>query len=190
MASPNAGRRSVLVGLDLFRLQDKAELMAADIAWRFVYRGSPDVLGTALGFALPTTPLRASGDAARAALWLGPDEWLLIGAAAEAKDMLTELQAEMSGAACLLDVGHRTVGLDLTGPRAAEVLACGCPLDFALPAFPVGMCTRTLFGKCEVVVWRRADASFYLEAGRSFAPYLVSFLSEAANSIPLADSLA
>jgi sarcosine oxidase, subunit gamma len=191
MAKPTADRQSALAGLVLFNLSGMVELTAADIASRFVFRGSADALRDALGFALPTTPLRAAGDGTRAALWLGPDEWLLIGVAAEFRNMPHDLQAELStGAVCLVDVGHRTAGLYLTGPRAADVLACGCPLDFALAAFPVGMCTRTIFGKCEVIVWRLADARFYLEAGRSFAPYLVSFLREAVNGMPVEDSFA
>ena len=45
--------------------------------------------------------------------------------------------------------------------------------------FPVGMCTRTLFGKAEIVLWRmRADA-WRIEVWRSFAPYVLGCLEEA-----------
>jgi sarcosine oxidase, subunit gamma len=183
MARPTVDRRSALAGLRLFNLSGKVALTAADVACRFIYRGSPDVLGSALGFPLPTTPLRAASGGERAALWLGPDEWLLVAATAEVRDTLNDLRMKLSAApASLVDVGHRNIGLSLAGAGAGDVLACGCPLDFALAAFPVGMCTRTIFGKCEVVVWRVGDERFHLEAARSFAPYLVNLLAEASRA--------
>jgi sarcosine oxidase subunit gamma len=58
-------------------------------------------------------------------------------------------------------------------------LSAGCPLDLDLAAFPIGACTRTVLGKTEIVLWRRAQDSFHLEVWRSFATYLTAFLSEA-----------
>ena len=46
-------------------------------------------------------------------------------------------------------------------------------------AFPVGMCTRTLFGKAEIVLWRTAPRPFRIEVWRSFAPYVLGCLDEA-----------
>jgi len=187
MASSTASRRSALAGLALGGRNGAVELSEAAVACRFVYRGAPDVLGNALRFPLPTRPLSAVSVGGRAALWLGPDEWLLIAVSTELKEMLDDLRTTLSTApACLVDVGNRNVGLIISGPRAADLLACGCPLDLGLAAFPVDMCTRTIFGKCEVVVWRLADQKFHLEAWRSFAPYLVCLLGEAANSLPQA----
>ena len=53
-------------------------------------------------------------------------------------------------------------------------------LDLHLDAFPVGMCTRTLFGKAEIVLWRTGEETFHIEVWRSFAPYLLGCLNEAA----------
>lgn len=50
-------------------------------------------------------------------------------------------------------------------------------------AFPVGMCTRTLLGKAEIVLWRTAPEVFRIEVWRSFAAYLSAFLEEAARGI-------
>ena len=47
-------------------------------------------------------------------------------------------------------------------------------------AFPVGMCTRTVLAKADVVLWRRAEDWFRLECWRSFAPYVTDFLRQAA----------
>jgi sarcosine oxidase subunit gamma len=42
------------------------------------------------------------------------------------------------------------------------------------------MCTRTVLGKSEVVLWRTGAHAFHIEAWRSFLPYVWRFLEEAA----------
>jgi sarcosine oxidase subunit gamma len=46
------------------------------------------------------------------------------------------------------------------------------------------MATLTLFDKAEIVLWRRAPATFHLEVWRSFSPYLMGSLAEAARGAP------
>jgi sarcosine oxidase subunit gamma len=46
------------------------------------------------------------------------------------------------------------------------------------------MATRTIYDKAEIVLWRRAADSFQVEIWRSFAPYLVAALTEAARGAP------
>src|SRR5260370_1651940 len=56
-------------------------LRALPPAMRYVLRGGSDVAAAAeraLGFGIPATACRATVAGDRAALWLGPDEWLLI----------------------------------------------------------------------------------------------------------------
>jgi sarcosine oxidase subunit gamma len=52
-------------------------------------------------------------------------------------------------------------------------------LDLGLSAFPIGMCTRTLFGKAEIVLWRTGEAQFHIEVWRSFAGYVWGVLGVA-----------
>ncbi len=78
----------------------------------------------------------------------------------------------------LVDVSHRQVGLDIHGQHAQWLLEAQCPLPLDLRGFPVGMCTRTLFGKAEIVLWRTAEQAFRIEVWRSFAPYVVELLRE------------
>jgi sarcosine oxidase, subunit gamma len=138
----------------------------------------------AFGTPVPTTACRAGVQAERAALWLGPDEWLLLAPAAAAAAVLSGLESALSGLACsIVDVSHRQIGLEVAGARAELLLAAGCPLDLQPQAFPVGMCTRTVLGKTEVVLWRTAPDTFRLEVWRSFAAYLSAFLAEAARGM-------
>ena len=75
------------------------------------------------------------------------------------------------------------MALEVTGPDAALLLAAGCALDLGPGAFPVGMCTRTMLAKAEIVLWRTGPEAFRIEVWRSFAPYLCAFLSEAGRGI-------
>jgi sarcosine oxidase, subunit gamma len=53
-------------------------------------------------------------------------------------------------------------------------------LDLDLSAFPVGMCTRTVLAKAEIVLWRTSQDVFHVEVWRSFADYVSRFLAEVA----------
>ena len=112
---------------------------------------------------------------------LGPDEWLLHGPE-DAADTLSGVIAAVLGDIphAVIDIGHRHAGLQLEGPKTADMLNAGCPLDLANKAFPTGAATRTLLGKAEIILWRRSDTPTYvIECGRSFAPYVWDFLVEA-----------
>ena len=125
-----------------------------------------------LRVALPTTPCRSNRTSERAALWLGPDEWLVL-----AEDG-TALPIAHAGAS-IVDVSHRDTALSVSGPRAAWTINAFCALDLHPAAFPVGMCTRTVFGKAQIVLWRTGEAAFHIEVARSFAPYVWACLEEA-----------
>ena len=108
-------------------------------------------------------PLRAAG---HTALWLGPDEFLVL------DDKPPPIQADS-----LVDVSHRTTGIRLEGPRAAWCVNAFCALD--LGDFPMDACARTLFGKAEIVLWRRGETEFHIETARSYLPYVWACLEEA-----------
>ena len=152
-------------------------------AARFIVRGRPDVAeaaAAALGFPLPTEVCRAATGGDLAALWLGPDEWLVVGAQLRQEALGAALEEALSTVPhSIVDVGHRNVGFTVSGPKAAFVLNHGCPLDLDIEAFPVGMCTRTVLAKIEIVLWRVGADAFRFECWRSFAPYALAFLEEA-----------
>lgn len=134
-----------------------AELLELPPRPRHILRG--DAAGAVLdGLRLPAEPCRAAEAGCRAALWLGPDEWLLLG-----------FPAAPEGFA-VVDISDRQLAYRLDGPDAATLLAAGVPLD--LDAFPVGMCTRTLFDKAGITLWRIGETAWHIEVARSLAPYL------------------
>ena len=179
--------RSPLEGLAL-PVGPRFTLSEAPPAARFILRGG-EAVRVACGMVFTAEPPSrlgsASEGAGRAALWLGPDEWLLMADGGEAAAIGNTLESVLEGTAhSLVDVSHRQIGLIASGPAAARVLNAGCPLDLDPHAFPVGFATRSLFEKVEIVLWRRAETTFHLEVWRSFALYLVGSLAEAARGAP------
>ena len=138
--------------------------------------------GGALGLVISQVACRAAVNGIRAALWLGPDEQLLTGPeGADIAAMLAPALRDLPHS--LVEVSHRQIALEVSGPHAAALLNAGCPLDLDLGAFPVGMCTRTVLAKAEIVLWRTSEAVFHIEVWRSFAAYVSQFLAEVAREI-------
>ena len=157
---------------------------------RYILQGPAAALAaadTVLGFSEPHVASRARRNARASVLWLGPDERLII-ANAEVSTTTPNLEPLLRSALAslphsLVDVSHRQLGLQLSAAFAEDLLNCGCPQDLSLVAFPLDMCSRTLFNKTEIVLWRRGPEEFQIEVWRSFVPYLEGWMREAAQDL-------
>jgi sarcosine oxidase, subunit gamma len=179
-------RQTALTAESILNTRGVGRIEAAPTASRLIFRGNgaAAIAGASFGVALPQTACRAAVAGVRAALWLGPDEWLLIAPDSEGAVLWADLRAALDASAhSLVDISHRQIGLELTGPRVGQLINAGCPLDLDLDSFPIDMCTRTIFAKAEIVLWRRAKDSFRVEVWRSFAPYVSDFLKEASHGV-------
>ena len=158
-------------------------LQPAEPAFRLALRApekSLSALSKALGVTLPAKPKSSASKGSRSALWLGPDEWLVIdtGTADPNADLAKSRMLHSA-----VDVSHRNCAILVTGKAAADVLNAGCPLDLSLTAFPAGAATRTVLGKIEVVLMRTGADEFRVECWRSFADYAFTYLADAATGL-------
>jgi sarcosine oxidase subunit gamma len=155
---------------------------AGPFASRLAFRGDADAVakaGSAFGVAFPSEANRASTKGARSVLWLGPDEFLLVAPDGEAPAIEAAIASALGAAPhSLVDVSERNASILVAGPEAETVLGVGCLLDLHPSVFPVGMSTRTLFAKAEIVLWRTGAHEFHIEVWRSFAPYVWGLLLE------------
>ena len=156
-------------------------------AARFTLRGRAPVMaaaGAALGLNISDVACRSSANGQRAVLWMAPDEQLILAASEGGESLGAHLRAALSALPhSLVDMSHRQLALEVSGPTAQTLLNAGCPLDLHISAFPVGMCTRTVLGKADIVLWRTGPDSFHVEVWRSFADYVARFLTEAAREL-------
>ena len=126
------------------------------------------------------------GGADAAVLWLGPDEWLVVGP----PDGETALEAQLHdalgdhvGRVAIVDVSANRTTLELRGPRARELLEFGCPIDLHPRAFGPGRCAQTLLARANVLIWHVADEpedTWRLFVRPSFAAYVAAWLADAA----------
>jgi sarcosine oxidase subunit gamma len=157
-----------------------ARLSMAAPAARASLRAGPDALAAlsaALGVTLPQKPKTSAGANGVDALWLGPDEWLLIGP--DGTDFVG-IAAKSGVLHSMVDVSHRNIGILVSGPGARTAISSACPQDLTPSVFPVGACSRTVFGKMEIVLFRTEEQTYRVECWRSFADYCFGMLAEGA----------
>jgi sarcosine oxidase subunit gamma len=124
------------------------------------------------GLRLPLTPNRVTTAGDPRALWLAPDEWLVLAPAGMA---LEERPGRVDVSA------HRTL-LEVRGRAARDLLVRGCPLDLDPRSFTADQCAQTLLARVDVILFRldpSADDSFGVLVRASFARYLVAWLRDA-----------
>jgi sarcosine oxidase subunit gamma len=173
-----AERRPALAGREIASAASRVAVLppAERISLR-APTASVAALSKALGIALPSKPKTSATKNGRTALWLGPDEWLVIDEAGKAPAADC---AKVTALHSAVDISHRNVAFAVTGSGAEATLNAGCPQDLSLEAFPVGAASRTILGKVEVVVLRTDQEAFRVECWRSFSDYVFEFLGEAA----------
>jgi sarcosine oxidase subunit gamma len=140
----------------------------------------------AMDVALPVVTNTASGDPdGRHALWLGPDEWLVLGPAGDAPAIESAIRSAADSAFVVtVDVSANRVAFDLSGPAARELLESGCPIDLHPRAFRAGCCAQTLLARAGVLLHQVSDAPRYRVWIRpSFARYLAAWLDDAAMGV-------
>lgn len=152
-------------------------------------RGDPEDAGfmsaveSVLGFGLPTAPNTVAANGDLLALWLGPDEWHVVTPPAAQTPLLDSLEDSLNGMHfAVTDVtGGQTV-ITVSGPRAGDILAKGCPLDLHPSVFKPDDCAQTLLAKANVLIRCVADSppAFELIVRRSFAEYTALWLNDAA----------
>lgn len=130
---------------------------------------------------LPLAPNTTTRSDKLTALWLGPESWLLAaGAASALVDYPAKRDALNAAGGALFDVSASRVAWTISGPRAADVLAKGCPLDFHPRAFAAGTCAQSVFGHVSVLIDKRDDGpTFTVMVARSFARDVWHALCEA-----------
>jgi sarcosine oxidase subunit gamma len=129
----------------------------------------------ALGLELPEAN-RVSESGGRRAIWLGPDEWLVVAADGEERSLVALLEEAIAGEGSVVDLSANRTGLELSGPEARTVLATCCSLDFHPRAFGPGQCAQTLIHKAGVLIEQRSDDRYLLLVRPSFAAYVAEWL--------------
>jgi sarcosine oxidase, subunit gamma len=132
-------------------------------------------IAEALGTPLPAPNTVATGT--HTVLWLGPDEWLVLGAGA--RELLTSALGADFGS--VVDVSANRTTFALSAPWARDVLAKGVSIDLHPSVFSPGRCAQTLLARAQVILQQvDEEPTYHVLVRGSFAPYLAAWLADAA----------
>jgi len=150
-------------------------------------RGEPataflDAVRAATGLALPTAPNTTTPAGDLKALWLGPNEWLIVGPDGRQSELVARLrQALAEQHAAVVDVSEARTVIRLAGPRVRELMAKATPLDLYPRAFKAGQCAQSSFAKAVMILDQVDDAPTYeVYVQNSFADYVWVWIEQAA----------
>ena len=137
------------------------------------------VARTTLGYALPTAPNTVTEGSNGRALWLGPNEWLLVAPLGTA--LAGTLAQGLAGRPfAATELGDARAVIGLSGRNARDVLAKSCPLDLHPNSFGPGCCAQTKLSRIAAIIEQRDDApSFEIYVARSVARYAWRWLEDA-----------
>ncbi|MEO1091944.1 MAG: sarcosine oxidase subunit gamma family protein [Pseudomonadota bacterium] len=157
----------------LFSLRGEADRMAESV-------------GATLGLTLPGAVRETVRGEGAAALWLGPDEWLLVVEEAEASAKAAALETALGGTHHqLVELSDYYTAIDVRGPRARDLLAKLVAVDLHPTRFGAGDVVATKLAKATTWLWltedegRASGPSFSLFVRRSMADYAWCLLAEA-----------
>ena len=138
-------------------------------------------LASTLGFALPVMPNTTTSHNDLRALWLGPDEWLLVGPDGQQEVLEQALRNGLDGTfGSIVDVSANRTVLEVGGLKARELLAHAIPIDLDARWFGPGRCAQTLLAKAQVIIERRSDdPAFHLYIRSTIASYAADWLLDA-----------
>jgi sarcosine oxidase, subunit gamma len=137
-------------------------------------------------YPLPLDPDTAREEGSRAALWLGPDEWLVLGPPGAGPAIVEELDAALDGLhRSVLDLSANRVALELTGPGRFELLCALCSLDLHPRSWHSGRCAQTLLARVPVVLHERGDSTGIL-VRPSVVDHVIDVLLDAVDGLDAA----
>jgi sarcosine oxidase subunit gamma len=114
----------------------------------------------------------------RDVLWLGPDEWLVVGGAGASSAIERELEAALAGRHhSAIDLSANRSVFDLI--EGLDLLSSGCGLDLDPSRWRPGMCAQTLFGGAQVILHQLDERRTRVFVRPSFADYVVDRLTDA-----------
>ena len=127
----------------------------------------------AMGLVLPVQPCSSVSNAIHRVVWVGPDDWFVIGPKGQADAIGAQLRTALAGLHhAVTDVSSGYTVLHLSGAPVRDVLAQGCPLDLHPRVFKPGASAGSHFFKASIWLWQIDEAPTYeVLVRRSFMGY-------------------
>ena len=137
----------------------------------------------AFGFVLPLNTPETAREGELQALWLGPNEWLVVGPdqdGAGGQHLASLLRRALEGQhAAVTDVTESYSVVGVEGASAGDLLRKGTSLDLHPRSFQPGHVAQSLLARADVILHQIGPQAYDLYVRRSFADYLWRWLEDA-----------
>ena len=147
-------------------------------------------IGTNLNMILPTEASTSSSGEALTALWLSPDEWMLLSNEAVSEDtntyevednLINNISKVNLGA--VTDVSDQFVMINLKGIKVFNLLATGSPFNFNDFKDKKGSVVQTILSHIDVIIHLKEINEVNLLVRRSFSEHLYSWINDSASRL-------
>jgi sarcosine oxidase subunit gamma len=147
-------------------------------------------VGKHLDMILPTEANTSSSSSKLTAIWLSPDEWMvvsneLIEKNTNSYDLEESLYNSISktNLGAVIDVTDQFVMLELKGSKIYELFSSGSPYNFNDFRKKKGSTTQTLLNNIDVIIQNRGENLVNLFVRRSFSEHLFSWINDSASRL-------
>jgi sarcosine oxidase subunit gamma len=180
-AAADAGAVDVVLGERPHRLQVNLRGDAGDAALT-------TALHSVTGLRLPGEANSFTTAGELACLWLGPNEWLILGPGGGEIEITGRLRGALGHAhAAVTDVSEARTTIVVAGPRARELLAKGVSVDLHPRVFGPGQCAQTGLAGANIILRQTDDRpSYEILVLDSFAEHLWQWLEGATREYKVA----
>jgi len=147
-------------------------------------------IGKNLNMILPTEANTSTASDKLTAIWLSPDEWMIVSNELVSKDnnkydlhemLFNSISKTNLGA--VIDVTDQFVQLELKGENVYEIFSAGSPFNFNEFKEKKGSTTQTILNNVDVILHHKDENIVNLLVRRSFAEHLCSWIEDCASRL-------
>ncbi len=142
-------------------------------------------IGKNLNMILPTEANTSTTSDKLIAIWLSPDEWMIVSNEFVSKDTDKYELLEMlfnsiskTNLGAVVDVTDQFVQLELKGKNIYEIFSAGCPFNFNEFKEKKGSTVQTVLNHVDVILHHKDENFVNLFVRRSFAEHLYNWIED------------
>ena len=147
-------------------------------------------VGKNLNMILPTEANTSTTSDKLTAIWLSPDEWMIVSNELISKEtnkyQLNELlfnSISKKNLGAVIDITDQFVQLELNGKNIYEIFSSGSPFNFNEFKEKKGSTTQTVLNHVDVILHHKDENVVNLFVRRSFAEHLCSWIEDSASRL-------
>ena len=147
-------------------------------------------VGKNLNMILPTEANTSTTSDKLTAIWLSPDEWMIVSNEIVSNDTNKYELYEMlfnsiskTNLGAVIDVTDQFVQLELKGENIYEIFSAGSPFNFNEFKEKKGSTTQTVLNHVDVILHHKEENVVNLFVRRSFAEHLCSWIEDSASRL-------